>query len=316
MCLGHHVVKTWSGQQKVVALSSAEAELHAVVAASSEALGLRSLSHDMGIELGAEINVDSSAAMGIVQRAGIGRVRHLHIQSLWVQECRSSGRLSYRKVLGSLNPSDVLAQHVQSELLGAHMKTLGAEVRGGRAEAAPSLDLLEVVCVKIGGSEDLETEVDGQIASEAKEKSKGMGRSSGNQVEAGKADIRWPVETARWADLTEAEAPELGVTVDCIGYVGDLAGGLGEEGDLEFHEFADFRWDDECIEGSMPEKPLLNDSYLRASTALVAGGVEGVDYRKRFPKIFNYEKRMYVANFRALSSRGGPCALRRALLGQ
>ena len=75
ICFGAHVLKSWSRQQKTISLSSAEAELHAVVAASSGTLGMISLLSDMGIQAQGEINEDSSAALGIVQRAGIGRVR-------------------------------------------------------------------------------------------------------------------------------------------------------------------------------------------------------------------------------------------------
>ena len=147
--LGSHVLKTWSRQQRTVALSSAEAELHAAVATSAEVLGVISLCRDLGAEVGGEVNVDSSAALGIAQRAGYGKVRHLRIHSLWVQEVRSTGRLSYKKVLGTLNPSDVLTKHVPGDLLDAHLRTLGLEIRGGRAESAPSLDSLVVERIKL-----------------------------------------------------------------------------------------------------------------------------------------------------------------------
>ena len=142
--LGSHVIKTWSRQQKTIALSSAEAELHAAVATSAEVLGVIALCQDLGVKVGGEVNVDSSAALGIAHRSGYGKVRHLRIQSLWVQEVRSTGRLAYKKVLGTLNPSDVLTKHVPGDLLDAHMRTLGLEIRGGRAESAPSLDSLTV----------------------------------------------------------------------------------------------------------------------------------------------------------------------------
>ena len=86
--------------------------------------------------------MDSSAALGIAQRAGYGNVRHFRIQSMWVQEVRSTGRLSYKKVLGTLNPADVLTKHVPGDLLDVHLRTLGLEIRGGSAESAPSLDNL------------------------------------------------------------------------------------------------------------------------------------------------------------------------------
>ena len=46
--MGGHVLKNYSMQQHTIVLSSAEAELHAVVAASAETLGIVNLCRDMG----------------------------------------------------------------------------------------------------------------------------------------------------------------------------------------------------------------------------------------------------------------------------
>ena len=141
--IGDHVIKTYSKQQKTVAFSSAEAELHAMVLTSAEVLGVIGLCKDLGVEMKGEILADSSAALGISNRTGAGNVRHLRIQALWVQEVRSTGRLAYKKVLGTMNPSDILTKHVPGDLLDCHLRTLGTEVRGGRAETAPTLDTVE-----------------------------------------------------------------------------------------------------------------------------------------------------------------------------
>ena len=90
-----------------------------------------------------DVHVDSSAALGISQRTGIGKLRHVNVQALWVQEVRLNRRLKYHKVLGTRNPSDVLTKHVNRELLATHIRTLGMEHRGGRASTAPSLDSIE-----------------------------------------------------------------------------------------------------------------------------------------------------------------------------
>ena len=58
---GKHCVETWQG---AVALSSAEAELHAMVAASAEVLGIIGLCRDIGMQMTGEILADSSAALG------------------------------------------------------------------------------------------------------------------------------------------------------------------------------------------------------------------------------------------------------------
>ena len=75
MSIGIHIIKTYSRQQKTVALSSAEAELHAMVAASAEALGIIGLCQDLGMRMSGEVLADSSAALGISNRSGGVRSR-------------------------------------------------------------------------------------------------------------------------------------------------------------------------------------------------------------------------------------------------
>ena len=79
---GRYLVKHYSRTQKVVTLSSAEAELGGVVQGASEGLGTQSIAHDLGIEATLTLWADSSAAIGICQRSGIGRVRHLAVGKL------------------------------------------------------------------------------------------------------------------------------------------------------------------------------------------------------------------------------------------
>ena len=55
--MGKHVVKTYSRQQKTVALTSGEAELHAMVAALAETLGATALRRDMGINVEGDIYI-------------------------------------------------------------------------------------------------------------------------------------------------------------------------------------------------------------------------------------------------------------------
>ena len=58
--------------QTLIALSSAEAELYGPVKASSEGLGVRSLCKDFGCNLQIRVYSDSSAALGIIHRKGLG----------------------------------------------------------------------------------------------------------------------------------------------------------------------------------------------------------------------------------------------------
>ena len=108
--LGGHCLRTHSVTQQCVSLSSAEAEFLALVRASSEAIGLSQLAASCGLQLAGEVFGDSSAALAVIHRRGCGKLRHVRIGHLWVQEAQASGTLGYRKVAGTLNPADFANQ--------------------------------------------------------------------------------------------------------------------------------------------------------------------------------------------------------------
>ena len=97
---GGHLSKAYSRTQAYIALSSAEAELYATVAAASEGLGLKAMSRDFGMSLDPYLNVDASAPIGIVQRKGLGKLRHLDTQSLWVRDAVCQRRVMVEKIRG------------------------------------------------------------------------------------------------------------------------------------------------------------------------------------------------------------------------
>ena len=140
--LGEHLLKSYSRQQKVIALSSAEAETYGVVACSAETLGIQACAKDLGIELDAGIYADASAALGIIMRRGVGKVRHIRTQSLWLQEAHASKRLTFEKVDGANNPADLYTKHLCEAILSRHITFFGAHGADGRAISAPGLDSL------------------------------------------------------------------------------------------------------------------------------------------------------------------------------
>ena len=133
--IGAHCVKTWSSTQKTVALSSAEAELIAMVKTSIEALGIMQLQREWGgVDMGSRIFADSSAALGVVQRRGCGKLRHIRVGMLWVQHKRENGELEYQKVEGSRNPADLMTKHLGQQTLQAHCSVLSQDFPEGRAQ--------------------------------------------------------------------------------------------------------------------------------------------------------------------------------------
>ena len=83
--LGNHWLKACSKTQATAALSSAESELYAMVKTSNEVLGTLSLLKDFGMNIGGSILGDASACLGVIQRQGLGKLRHLNTNYLWVQ---------------------------------------------------------------------------------------------------------------------------------------------------------------------------------------------------------------------------------------
>ena len=74
VCSGEHTIKTYCKQQKVAALSSAEDELYAMVAASAGAMAVQAYTSDLGMCLASELYADGLAALARAKRAGIGKV--------------------------------------------------------------------------------------------------------------------------------------------------------------------------------------------------------------------------------------------------
>ena len=110
MC-GGHLIQHWSRTQQLVALSSAEAELNAAVKAGQEGIGIGNLLTEMGDTKFVQLYGDSSANHGIITRQGTGKVKHLSVRQLWLQERTSRGGMSHKKVPRLYNWSDILTHH-------------------------------------------------------------------------------------------------------------------------------------------------------------------------------------------------------------
>ena len=136
---GSHLVKAWSTTQPVVALSSGEAELNGIVEGSSQALGLQSVAKDLGLDWSLKIMSDSTAAIGICRRKGLGKIRHLHVGDLWVQDRLKAGDFKLEKVLGTENCADMLTKYLDGRLQNEHIGRCGLVEEDDRAQSAPSL---------------------------------------------------------------------------------------------------------------------------------------------------------------------------------
>ena len=130
--LGNHTIRAWSATQKVIALSSGEAEYYGLVKAAGAGLGHQSLLSDLGINLPVTAWTDSSAAVGIASRSGLGKLRHLETHTLWLQEKLRTKAITAKKVRGEVNPADLFTKHLLSrEKIHQLVSLFGCQYREG-----------------------------------------------------------------------------------------------------------------------------------------------------------------------------------------
>ena len=135
--LGEHCIKTWSSNQRVIALSSGEAEFYGIVKGATNALGVSGVLKDLGVNLSVAVSTDSSAAKGIANRRGLGKLRHIELSELWVQDLVATGRLVILKIDGSDNSSDSLTKHSTGDRIGQTLKFCNQMIASGRHNIMP-----------------------------------------------------------------------------------------------------------------------------------------------------------------------------------
>jgi len=123
------MVKSWSKTITTLALSSGESELAALAKGAAEGLGIQSIFRDFGIEMKIELHSDATAAIGIASRQGLGRIRHVAVADLWVQQRLKAGDFTVHKVNGLDNISDLMTKALDGVRIDMLLKSMDVEVR-------------------------------------------------------------------------------------------------------------------------------------------------------------------------------------------
>ena len=142
MQLGQHVLKSWASTQSVIALSSGESEFYSIVKGASQSLGLQALMSDLNIRCGIKLLTDATTGKSIASRRGLGKVRHVEVANLWIQQKVADETIDIQKIKNFYNPSDMLTKHLSEENMRHCMELIGAEFLEGRSHIAPSLSML------------------------------------------------------------------------------------------------------------------------------------------------------------------------------
>ena len=111
---GDHCWKTWSTTQGAVALSSAEAEFYGMVEGTLRGKWAATVAREIGVDVEVErlvVRTDSEAARSFVSRRGLGRMRHIEVRELWLQEEVRKGGVEVGRVAGEDNPADLMTKY-------------------------------------------------------------------------------------------------------------------------------------------------------------------------------------------------------------
>ena len=127
---GKHALLHWSRTQQLIALSSAEAELNASISAGCDGLGVKHMAAELGTPHNVQLHGDSSANHGIAHRAGCGRIKHLEIRQLWLQERVHLKDLAFATIPRLKNISDTMTHHWTAPESKIHFGGMHAERRG------------------------------------------------------------------------------------------------------------------------------------------------------------------------------------------
>ena len=87
----------------------------------------------------ADIMTDASAALGVIGRSGLGKLRHIDTSYLWLQQESIKKKLRMDKVKGTENPADMNTKGLGGDEIAKYIKMLNMGYKEGRSELAPEV---------------------------------------------------------------------------------------------------------------------------------------------------------------------------------
>ena len=109
--------------------------------AGSRGVGISNLAKDLGFDklglLDLELLSDSSSAIGVAIRRGVGKIRHLETGSLWLQQAVAQKRFLVTKVDGKKNVADILTKPVDRTTLQRLLGALHFKMSQRRSDLLP-----------------------------------------------------------------------------------------------------------------------------------------------------------------------------------
>ena len=69
----------------------------------------------MGEQIEVEVWIDSSSALALSHKTGLGKAKHIQIQDLWIQDAVKQGRIRLKKVQGEHSWADLMTKVLSAE---------------------------------------------------------------------------------------------------------------------------------------------------------------------------------------------------------
>ena len=101
-------------------------------------MGLQSLLRDLNCSTRIKLLTDATTGKSIASRRGLGRVRHIDVSNLWIQEKIANDVIELSKIKNVDNPSDLLTKHLAQHEIARCMEFLDTYYAAGRSALAPT----------------------------------------------------------------------------------------------------------------------------------------------------------------------------------
>ena len=82
---------------------------------------------ELGHKVQIIVHIDSSAALGVLERKGIGKIRHLVVAESWMQAVIKQGKIYVAKIDGSANDADLMTKPLTRQAIDIIMERIGGE---------------------------------------------------------------------------------------------------------------------------------------------------------------------------------------------
>ena len=107
----------WSLTQPVIAQSTCEAELIALNVGGCEARYAQEILKELGMDIQITLFSDSMSACKLTAKRGPGRMRHMDIKRLWLQEEVRAGRIVIDRIATNVNIADLMTKYIDKNRL-------------------------------------------------------------------------------------------------------------------------------------------------------------------------------------------------------